>query len=702
MKFAKTLDDEAIPEWKTNYFDYKQAKRKLKAVGKAVRNVPSSPPTNRDSKVSGSSLTDAPVSALLKRRQTFGGGTTDNAPPVQTSKSDSSDQPLRSHLATGADFTPAIASNESRNTVRNNRPATTANERTALRSEQQRDALRDLPHEAPKLRSYGSIIGSPPGSDEDDNSQLSLKESPTSLRLPNPAVPLHDEIEDEPSSPSVGGLHRIPPRAIMWQQERPTSAYEVNSPPRLLASRPLAERLFSFTSFTGQIGAKSRGDLPLDDIAIEAYRELDAKKAEFIAFLNLELAKINAFYKAKEEDAVKQLSILREQLHIMRERRLAETEHLKRYGRSSAAAAGETTGGHDHRFRLPFMHHREHEPESPSRPRSRLSSSVGFAQETLDRVRTGHVGKTSTAMAQLGTPTGIWNPRPDQRDYGTRQPDVSHHTAKRKMKIAIAEYYRYLELIKSYATVNRTAFRKIVKKYDKTARSRQKSKFMDEHVNPSYFVKSEKLEMLIVDSESLYSRYFERGNHKIAVSKLRARSAKASDYTGSVGRTCFLLGVGTFMALYGLVNGAEILTSPDSPRRQTASFLMQLYAGYFFMLLLTGLFVLDAAVFDHYKVNYPLIFELEPKSRLDWRQLAEVPALFFFLFGGAMWLNFSIDAGGDVMFQWWFVVLLALSACWFFFPARLFYYKTRIWFLRSLVRFELSKCLSLWALGKHG
>jgi hypothetical protein len=289
-------------------------------------------------------------------------------------------------------------------------------------------------------------------------------------------------------------------------------------------------------------------------------------------------------------------------------------------------------------------------------------------------------------MAQLGTPTGIWQPRPDQRDYGLRQQDVSHHTAKRKMKIAIAEYYRSLELIKSYASVNRTAFRKIVKKYDKTARSRQKSQYMDEHVNSAYFVKSEKIDMLIADSESLYSRYFEKGNHKIAVAKLRAKITKAGAHTGSVGTTCFLLGVGTFMCLYGLVDGTEILYDSTSPRHEAATYLMILYGGFFLMNLLAGLFVIDAAVFGHFKVNYPLIFELEAKSRLDWRQLAEIPAFFFFLFGGAMWLNFSIVLGGDAMFRWWFVVLIALSVCWFFFPGRVLFYKTRLWLLRSLVR----------------
>jgi hypothetical protein len=673
MKFAKTLEDEAIPEWKANYFDYKHAKRKLKAIDKAVQNVPGSPPSRSNSKVPGSSLRDAPVSALLKRRQTFTGETND-ARRVTTSQSDASDQPLRSHLSTGADFTPALGPNETWNTSQSNRPA---DERTALTCGQRVDGGRDLPQRIPKLRSYGSIIGSPPGSDEDNDRS---KQSPTLLRLPRPAVPLEDDVEEnEPITPLGAGTPRTPARSRTWRQEQPASAYEVNSPPGAPDARPLATRLFSIQNITGQLGTKSRGDQPQGDIALEAYRELDSRKADFFAFLSKEVSRINAFYTAKEEDAVKQLTLLREQLHIMRERRLAEIEYLEKYGKLPGTTTA--SAGHEHGFRLPFLQHRVRSSDT-ERPQSRLS----IAQETLDRVRTSRVGETSAAMAQLGTPTGIWQPRPDQRDYGLRQQDVSHHTAKRKMKIAIAEYYRSLELIKSYASVNRTAFRKIVKKYDKTARSRQKSQYMDEHVNSAYFVKSEKIDMLIADSESLYSRYFEKGNHKIAVAKLRAKITKAGAHTGSVGTTCFLLGVGTFMCLYGLVDGTEILYDSTSPRHEAATYLMILYGGFFLMNLLAGLFVIDAAVFDHFKVNYPLIFELEAKSRLDWRQLAEIPAFFFFLFGGAMWLNFSIVLGGDAMFRWWFVVLIALSVCWFFFPGRVLFYKTRLWLLRSLVR----------------
>ena len=37
MKFAKELDEGHVPEWRYKYIDYKQGKKKIKAVSRALR-----------------------------------------------------------------------------------------------------------------------------------------------------------------------------------------------------------------------------------------------------------------------------------------------------------------------------------------------------------------------------------------------------------------------------------------------------------------------------------------------------------------------------------------------------------------------------------------------------------------------------------------------------------------------------------------
>lgn len=68
MKFNKELDENAVPEWKEKYLDYKQGKKKLKAVGRAIKSVDKSPFKNASRQSPfGSSLRDAPVQNLFNR-----------------------------------------------------------------------------------------------------------------------------------------------------------------------------------------------------------------------------------------------------------------------------------------------------------------------------------------------------------------------------------------------------------------------------------------------------------------------------------------------------------------------------------------------------------------------------------------------------------------------------------------------------------
>ena len=126
------------------------------------------------------------------------------------------------------------------------------------------------------------------------------------------------------------------------------------------------------------------------------------------------------------------------------------------------------------------------------------NSVAAQVDDAIDKVRTGHVGKTAKAMRDLGTPLTFARDAHSQ-DY-TRQPQqaVTYRVDKRKLKHAFVEYYRSLELLKSYTLLNHTAFRKITKKCDKTMPGHSGADYFRDKVNKAYFVSSDILDYLVL------------------------------------------------------------------------------------------------------------------------------------------------------------------------------------------------------------
>ena len=317
-------------------------------------------------------------------------------------------------------------------------------------------------------------------------------------------------------------------------------------------------------------------DSPLGDVPLEAYRELDTRQAEFFTFLDKELDKIESFYRMKEAQASARLQLLRTQLHEMRDRRVQEIRE-DQMAREEAAR---------HHRLLSADHHSHSEYGTLDTGKSRLNTALRWLKPIESAIGVGpaRIGKTSKSLQQNTSPLAMgqqYTAGPERPegwgDFTRRQShpdDVPYRAAKRKLKLALQEFYRGLELLKSYALTNRTAFRKINKKYDKAVKARPTQRYMSERVNKSWFVQSEVLEGQIVAVEDLYARYFERGNHKLAVGKLRSKTSHG-DYSGSVFRNGLMLASGVVFGIQGVVYGAEHLYSDDPTVHIRTSYLLQ-------------------------------------------------------------------------------------------------------------------------------
>lgn len=327
--------------------------------------------------------------------------------------------------------------------------------------------------------------------------------------------------------------------------QSPHSGAGMPKSPSIKRTSQLLRRVFSHTE------SDPHGKKPFGEPAVE----VEKREEDFFAFLDGELKKIDSFYQTKEQEAADRLKLLRQQLHVMRDQRSQEFLEAKR-----AAKPGNTD----------------------STPRANGFGKLNGAllKDTLTgKSRFGKNSQALAAMANPGSQTRDRDSIVNRRDFMRRQEpsnnDVSYRSAKRKLKHAMQEFYRGIELLKGYAYLNRTAFRKINKKYDKAVNARPALRYMSERVNNATFVQSDVVDNLIVAVEDLYARYFERGNRKLAVSKLRRSMKKSGDYSPSTFRAGLLLMAGTLFAIQALVYASQRLHSEKVSEQVQTSYLLQ-------------------------------------------------------------------------------------------------------------------------------
>ncbi|KAF3770918.1 hypothetical protein M406DRAFT_105558 [Cryphonectria parasitica EP155] len=609
MKFAKELERDLVPEWRVKYLDYKSGKKHIKAISRAISRADSTP-----------------SSVLTRRTDHPRPGTSPFGTPSPPSRNNGG---LRGE-SVAEDGDPLRTS-----------PAPMGQSPSRFGAVPQRGERQRLTEGADADVHYGSIVPTP--AEPQDDPFLAHRAS--LLELPGPAmrVPSNNTMINQGARPSNNrissaaslGRHPLQRTVSMADSHReshdgrhqgpdslalpPGATFPSLAPSDIHSPRARLRRMFTLTGASAE-RRKSRGEFDL-----RALDEVREKEREFAEFLDSELDKVEAFYRQKEDSAGKRLTLLREQLHEMRNRRTSEIAEAKRRKRN-----GETNGQH------------AKEDDQTNGAHIPLLNPL--------RAKLFRPGPNSEAMQHMGTPVHVKQGNDGGRDYSRRPPEdeVPYRTAKRKLKLALQEFYRGLELLKSYAFLNRTAFRKLNKKYDKTVHARPPYRYMTEKVNKSWFVNSDVLDGHLQAVEDLYARYFERGNHKIAAGKLRSLSKKKRDESGSAFQNGIFIGIGAVFAIQGLVYGAELLFDKDPEVRTQTSYLLQIYGGYFLMLYLFSLFCLDCKLWTANRVNYPFIFEFDARSQLDWRQLAEFPSFFLFLLGLFMWLNFTRYGSPDM------------------------------------------------------
>lgn len=654
-------------EWRAKYLDYKQGKKKVKAVQRAIARAQRTPRI-RDTVRRTPALQPSRLSAQYEPN-----GHVEPTEPLG-----------RSSAPMGGDAQEESSEGSSSDHKTKATTPMLMNKRRGSNNE---------PRDGPE---YGSFVLTPPS-------------KPQHLELPGPALPTDSDERRNASRIVTSSRTKSTPDATGVSRRASTqstsnSAYEVGRkqpqhrstfntvPSRSSQQGPgtPASTLRRFLSSSRTPGQTA------EDVNLPIFNQVKERKEEFRKWIDEELEKIETFYKSKEDEATTRLEVIRDQLHEMRRRRMDEVEHARRAWnirkedeRILRGANGDGTGPANVNARDQFNAWMEPVEKALEAARARaLGPRPGPNTRALQDMHHSPCMKPYVDEQQTQR---VGDPAHDYTRRKTHEHEVPYRAAKRKLKIALKEYYHGLELLKSYALLNRTAFRKINKKYDKAVNAHPPLRFMAEKVNKAWFVQSTVLEEHIHTVEDLYARYFERGNHKIAVGKLRSSLRNAGEHAGSALRSGLWIGAGAVFAVQGLTYAAEILYDPmASPTTQTnTTYLLQIYAGYFLALYLFAWFCLDCIIWTRNKINYVFIFEFDPRNHLDWRELAEFPAFLLLLMGIVMWLNFT-QFGSPAMFTFYPVILIFISVVIIFFPAPILYHKARRWFVYSHWRLLLA------------
>ena len=573
-------------------FLFKTGKKKVKAVARALRNVNESPqiPSRQKPANFFSSIRPAKSSDKIRSR---GGSIAEETLHETFSE--------RASLKSPKSFSPGETATSKQSQAKEHTATANgsrkAESETGPRSIQGKGLQGDNGNlssplwDSGAITNYGSIIPSPPH-------RPALSHS-ASLELPDPVISpseasfprynrawRHSTFIPTNSSlaPELGGdetdaykigLPKMPkkspnfflrhPNAFKPHQVAPESVG--NSSGTKPLKPPLLKRLFSSVG----TGSPHNQDVPMG-----AYTEFGLRQKDFLTFLDKELDKIEVFYKMKETEATGRLWVLRRQLHEMRDRRRDEVLEAQRIRQPQK----------QHRNRL--LDNGEGPSGSVSDDIERSSSAASSWIKPLDSAiddGAARFGKHSRVLEKGSSVKRSQSPDHNMKGHAeswrdfTRRPlhndEVPYRAAKRKLRLALREFYRSLELLKSYALLNRTAFRKINKKYDKAVKARPTGRYMSEKVNKAWFVQSEILEGHMVAVENLYARCFERGNHKVAVGKLRSKTPKTGQHSGSIFRNGLLVAAGVVLGTQGVVYGAKQLYSIDTARRTNTSYLLQ-------------------------------------------------------------------------------------------------------------------------------
>uniref|UniRef100_A0A7N0UKC7 Uncharacterized protein n=1 Tax=Kalanchoe fedtschenkoi TaxID=63787 RepID=A0A7N0UKC7_KALFE len=258
--------------------------------------------------------------------------------------------------------------------------------------------------------------------------------------------------------------------------------------------------------------------------------------------------------------------------------------------------------------------------------------------------------------------------------------------AEEKLKLAFVEFYHKLRLLKSYSFLNKLAFSKIMKKYDKVT-SRDASKSYLAMVEASYVGSNADVERLVERVEATFIKHFTNSNRSKGMSILRHKP-KRERHSVSV-LTGFLAGVtaALVVALILIIRARRLVEKEGAEKYMQTMF--PLYSFFVFIVIHIVLYALNIYFWRKYKVNYAFILGFKQGTEQGYREVLLLAFGLSTLSAACVLSNLDMEMDPETKGAKALTELLPLMVLLFviavlFCPFNIVYRSSRYFFLKSL------------------
>ncbi|KAF2075868.1 hypothetical protein CYY_002804 [Polysphondylium violaceum] len=240
------------------------------------------------------------------------------------------------------------------------------------------------------------------------------------------------------------------------------------------------------------------------------------------------------------------------------------------------------------------------------------------------------------------------------------------------------ELYKGLTMVENYVTLNFTGFFKIFKKYDRLAGTCLKED-QKERIESQLFYQSKVWRNMKEDIELLYCKIFKIDKIELAKKKL-SPVGESTTVTYHMLKLGFAIGISFAILIFIII----LFTSPTVGQPDWSRFVstIPIFRGVALPILAAWFWGFNVYIWDRARVNYILIFGLDPRTsvchRRIWKTASFLTAIWlttFLLFCGTIMGNFRI---GNIPAQVYPLALVVFFLIVVFFPFRFFHRKSRM------------------------